>query len=449
MNLTEAKKIILNNILGLKNEDEERIVRITVKIDPVDILAWLKSQDNSFKKIYWRDRASGFACAGIGESVSVKGTEFPGYDHIVKEMTKYLNISPTGVRFYGGISFPSSTPKIKDWEEFGYYYFLLPLFELIRDPTGVYFVCNLKLPLKDAQTVIEQLKKVNIVDEALFSIPVSIKYTERTDIPSLNEWKRNANNIIKEIKNNKFVKVVLARKSTFKLKKSFDVYSFLRDPQWDKEKAYHFLIQLSPSIIFVGMSPERIYFRDNNHIETEAIAGTRSRGKTIEEDNRLAKELKSSVKELQEHRLVSNMLKEKMSSLCISVRLEVEEEILKLSYMQHLYTKFSGKLMNGISDGKIISALYPNPAIAGYPIAESLRKIKEIEMFDRGWYSGPFGWLAHNAVEFIVSIRSALILGDSIHLYSGAGLVYGSDPLDEWKELDNKILNFTKLMKNV
>jgi len=243
--------------------------------------------------------------------------------------------------------------------------------------------------------------------------------------------------------------VVLARKTTFKLREPFDIYSFLKDPRWEDERTYHFFIQLAPLLFFVGMSPERIYFRKNNYIETEAVAGTRSRGKTAEEDKRFSKELKNSVKELQEHRLVSNMLKEKMSSLCDSVRLELKEEILKLSYMQHLYTKFSGKLVNGISDDIIISALYPNPAIAGYPINKSLKKIEEVERFARGWYSGPFGWITHNSAEFIASIRSALIIDNFLHLYSGAGLVSGSDPLDEWKELDNKIINFTKLLKNV
>ena len=94
------------------------------------------------------------------------------------------------------------------------------------------------------------------------------------------------------------------------------------------------------------------------------------------------------------------------------------------------------------------SFLYPNPAIAGYPVKNSLKRIEEIERFDRGWYSGPFGWIGCNSAEFVVAIRSALIIDNFLHLYAGAGLVNGSDPASEWKELDNKILNFISILKN-
>lgn len=446
MDLIKAKKVILDNILRVRKEDDEKLVRITAKISHTDVLEWLKVQ-GSLKKIYWQDRSSRFTCAGIGESVFLRGAKSTDYAHIFKEIIRYLNISSLGVRFYGGFSFPFAKGE-KEWNEFGNYYFFVPLFELIEEPTGIYFVCNLKLPIKDIDMIINQLEKIRVSNHSVVSRSVPIQYAYRIDTPDIYDWEKDAISIIEKIRNDKLIKVVLARKTSFKLRQAFDVYSFLKDPKWAKEKTYRFLIQLAPSLFFVSMSPERIYFRNDNYIETEAIAGTKSRGKTVEEDKKFSKELKNSVKEIQEHRLVSNMLSKRMSDLCTYVKLEQKEEILKLSYMQHLYTKFSGRLKDNISDDKIMLALYPNPAIAGYPIEESLKEIEKIERFDRGWYSGPFGWIGHNSVEFVVCIRSALAINNFLHLYSGAGLVQGSNPIDEWRELDNKILNFTNILQN-
>ena len=62
-----------------------------------------------------------------------------------------------------------------------------------------------------------------------------------------------------------------------------------------------------------------------------------------------------------------------------------------------------------------------------------------LEPFSRGWYAGPVGWISHDAAEFSVAIRSALVNGRFAYLYSGAGLVKGSNPFSEWEEVDQKI----------
>lgn len=91
-----------------------------------------------------------------------------------------------------------------------------------------------------------------------------------------------------------------------------------------------------------------------------------------------------------------------------------------------------------------MSYLHPTPAVGGFPREAALREIAALEPFDRGWYAGPIGWVGKDAAEFAVAIRSGLVAGDRVNLYSGAGIVPGSSPDKEWEEIENKIGNFIK-----
>jgi len=453
LDIYKAKSLLKNKILKLntKKNDNIGIIRISIKInDDLDPLVWLSMQDSD-KKIYWKDRELNLVCAGIGECIGIYGDNCTSYKKIFSEIRQYLT-SNTQIRFYGGMRFPYSRIDKNLWRDFGYYYFLVPLFEIIKNKQGTYLVCNIKTPVRNINDIIYELDKITADIQSLnFSMntrPMYFEYISKTHIPTITQWEHDVTDMVEDIKNNKLIKIVLARQTIFQLKYKFDVFYFLMDKKWKKEKSYQLLIQLNPSVLFIGMPPERIYFRNHRHIETEAIAGTRGRGRSENEDNILSQELKNSDKELQEHRLVSNTLKHNISCFCSSINTEYQENILRLSYMQHLYTKFSGTLLDGVSDDIIISTLYPNAAIAGYPLEKALIRIKEVERFDRGWYSGPFGWISYDSAEFVVAIRSALIKDNFLYLYAGAGLVDGSDAENEWKELDNKILNFSHILKN-
>ena len=446
MNLEDAKKKIEKELYKLRCETREGISRISVEVEHCNPLFWLKAQDFQ-KGIYWKSRNSDFVCAGVEEAVSVKG-ELPfSYRDIFLSIKKSLIMADSGVRFYGGMRFPVKK-RNSEWKGFGDFYFFVPMFELITKGSKNYFVCNVKTPIRDIDVILKRLFTIrtNFDSEQL---PISGSYLSREDLPDKKQWKDEVKDVVEQIKKGKLIKVVLARRSSFKLKDSFNVLLLLADPRWKREKTYHFFIKPSPYALFLSMSPERIYFRKGDSLETEAIAGTRKRGASGQEDEALSLELRKSKKELTEHRLVSELLKKKLESICTVFSISEKESLLKLSYMQHLYTKFTGRLKKGVSDSDIISTLYPNPAIAGHPLKDALKKIEEVEEFDRGWYSGPFGWIARDCAEFVVSIRSGLFTGDVLHLYSGAGIVSESNPDMEWEELNYKIQNFTSFLKHV
>ena len=76
-----------------------------------------------------------------------------------------------------------------------------------------------------------------------------------------------------------------------------------------------------------------------------------------------------------------------------------------------------------------------------------MNEIENIEKFDRGWYAGPVGWIGREEAEFAVAIRSGLVFEDELHLYSGAGIVKGSNYESEWEEVENKIEGFMNVIR--
>ena len=89
--------------------------------------------------------------------------------------------------------------------------------------------------------------------------------------------------------------------------------------------------------------------------------------------------------------------------------------------------------------------LHPTPAVGGYPRENALAEIEPLEPFCRGWYAGPIGWIGRHGSEFAVAIRSGLVEKNKVSVFSGAGIVKGSTPEEEWAEIEQKISDFTKV----
>ena len=84
----------------------------------------------------------------------------------------------------------------------------------------------------------------------------------------------------------------------------------------------------------------------------------------------------------------------------------------------------------------------------GWPTDRAIDDISRLEPLDRCWYAGPVGWISRDAAQFVVGIRSGLIEGPRLHLFSGAGIVDGSTPESEWDEIENKISDFLTVLNS-
>ena len=62
--------------------------------------------------------------------------------------------------------------------------------------------------------------------------------------------------------------------------------------------AYLFLLQLEEGAAFIGCTPEKLFTIKGDELSTEALAGTRPRGESVESDATLAHEVWSMFSQL-------------------------------------------------------------------------------------------------------------------------------------------------------
>ena len=140
-----------------------------------------------------------------------------------------------------------------------------------------------------------------------------------------------------------------------------------------------------------------------------------------------------------------NGVRDALAEVCSQLYSSEDVSVLKLARVQHLFTTYWGHLKKHTNDADLLSRLHPTPAVGGYPGETSLKEIDHLEPFQRGWYASPIGWIDRTSAKFTVGIRSGLIKRNLLYLYSGSGIVTGSQARSEWEEIENKIYNFLKV----
>ena len=259
------------------------------------------------------------------------------------------------------------------------------------------------------------------------------KLIERKDTPTFEEWWMIVNDALKKIKNNALKKVVLARQTSLTMDGKIDPLHVLRMLTPYGKEASLFMLQLDKDTAFLGATPEKLFHRQERKITSEALAGTKDK---IEQ---------WTSKESSEIEAVQVFLHEKFLKCCRDIQWMPPEQ-KSFGTLFHLYQSIRGELKDQVSDQEIILHLHPTPALGGLPKLEALSYLSQTEPFHRGWYGGLFGMASPPETDMAVAIRSALIRGNELHLFAGAGIVAGSDPKKEWEELDRKIHHYLRFL---
>ncbi|MDB6170150.1 MAG: isochorismate synthase [Verrucomicrobia bacterium] len=190
---------------------------------------------------------------------------------------------------------------------------------------------------------------------------------------------------------------------------------------------------------FIGASPERLLRVSQGVLETEALAGSIRRGGGASDDAALGLALLHSEKDLREHRLVVETITGRLAQLGLKPEWPDHPALRRLANVQHLHTPVRAPLAEGVKLLSVLAALHPTPAVGGSPAAPAIARIRELEGFPRGLYGGTIGWInARGGGEFFVGIRSGLVDGATARVYSGSGIVAGSDPEKEFAETEWK-----------
>lgn len=440
--------------------------------EPVEPIQWLRAQ-NQTEAVFWADRSPSTlggdgrslrstACradadgprtvAGVGHADQVVRREQPiDYAALRRQLEGCFAHADAGLRYYGGLRFDVSQPPAdrRDeslWTAFGTYRFVLPRIELIQQGDEQVLACNLVLPRdrEHANAVVEAVEAVRMPSS--LPQPTLPEPLRRTDRPEKEGWTRIVKWALNAISDQRLEKVVLARQVELGLERDVDPLRVLHHLKAATPGCFHFALRPSEGPTFLGASPERLFQWAGDRVVSEAVAGTRGRGATPEADAALREELLTSAKERREHAFVQQAIRDDLSTLCTSVESPETPSELMLARGRHLHARLTGTLRPDVTAVELLEALHPTPAVGGVPSDAALTAIREQEPFDRGWYAGPMGWVGPDAAEFSVAIRSGLVESTRLILFSGAGIVDGSEPEREWDEIEQKLGDFAAVL---
>ena len=419
-----------------------QVVRLAVPVQPVESFRWLRDQ-SLFPKLYWSGREDGHEVAVVGAADLQESDTPEGADALRKRLAPLLTSGDPQARYYGGLRFDPAGVPDGDWSAFGAYRFVLPRFELHAGNGEATLVCNLVLP-RDAERhaeILGQIERLSFPRDASgTALPEPVS---RSDDPDERGWRRNVERALSAFSEGRLGKVVLARRTELAFAERVDAVLLAESLKAATPGCFHFYVEPEDGVAFVGASPERLFRREGRAIESEAVAGTRPRGASEADDAELRDDLLRSKKDKAEHDYVRVGIEEALGPLCHELEIEGGVSEMKLARRRHLISRVRGTLREDVTDAEVLRALQPTPAVGGYPREEALQEIRTAEPFDRGWYAGPVGWIGTDSAEFAVGIRSGLVRGNRLALFSGAGIVAGSVPEGEWAEIEQKIGDFT------
>ena len=192
----------------------------------------------------------------------------------------------------------------------------------------------------------------------------------------------------------------------------------------------------------IGSSPEMQVRLENGVAETHPIAGTRPRGDTPEEDDRLASELSADPKERAEHVMLVDLARNDLGRVCRTGTVKAEDfmRVQRYSHVMHLESTVKGLLKPGMDALDLFRATFPAGTLSGAPKVRAMEIIEELETSRRGLYGGAVGYLSYTGnMDMAIAIRTILMKGKTAHLQAGTGIVADSAPETEFEESQNKL----------
>ena len=423
------------------------------RFDVRDVLPLLTHPaDKNNIRIYWIHPSRGFSYAGLGSVLKYQQTDIRHMNEMKSQVIDSLHRGVSqgdnaliGPRMIGGFAFSQYEGNDPTWEHFPRAQFHLPeCLATLTDDGAWLTISRLINPEDNVGNLSEAFKRTISYYENRLPVtlpPISrVSVDKYRDIPKRDEYNQTIFSVLGHIKPGEMKKVVISRSHHVKVGKDFKVVSAMQVLRDAYPNCISFCLSFPGEGIFFGSTPERLVRLNNGFVETEALAGTIGRGNNMEEDRILAEALMESHKEREEHSLVLEQIIRKLKPFITNVQYSDVPQIMKLKNVQHLQTPISGMLTKDANVLDLVSCLHPTSAVAGTPTQEAMEIIQKMENHDRGWYSGPIGWLDEQGDgEFYVALRSALVKDEEAHVFAGGGIVSESHPDKEWDETELKL----------
>ncbi|CDO55732.1 hypothetical protein DV451_004105 [Geotrichum candidum] len=193
----------------------------------------------------------------------------------------------------------------------------------------------------------------------------------------------------------------------------------------------------------VGASPELLVKSEKGRIITHPIAGTVPRGKTLEEDNQLAHQLENSAKDRAEHVMLVDLARNDINRVCDPLTTNVDRLLTleRFSHVTHLVSQVSGVLRKDKTRFDAFRSIFPAGTVSGAPKVRAMELIADLENERRGVYAGAVGHWGYDksSMDTCIALRTMVVKNGVAYLQAGGGIVYDSDPYDEYIETMNKM----------
>lgn len=245
--------------------------------------------------------------------------------------------------------------------------------------------------------------------------------------------------------------VLPSQRFTSDFDKELSEFTFYRALRSVNPSPFLFYLKF-PDFCLVGSSPEIMVSSKSRKITLRPLAGTRKRGKNLEEDKKIAAELLSDEKEIAEHLMLIDLGRHDAGRVSVQGSVVVTEKMVieNYSHVMHISSNVEGILRDDLDALDALISGFPAGTVSGAPKIRAMDIIEEIEKVKRSFYAGCVGYFSSNGdMETCITLRSALIKDGKIYLQAGAGVVFDSDPKSEYHECINKSLGLVKACEGI
>ena len=393
--------------------------------DAFDPLAWLNAQQ-SFPQFYWQQRNGDEEYAALG--AIKRFSSLSEARHFLQRYPQWPDLRVVGVNAFDPQQGNLFLPRLL-WQRHG------------GTATLRLLLCSATSLKNDAQQAHEFISSLRDSQPVEAVVQPVVSETHR---PEKSGWLALVSRATDAIADGEFDKVVLARATDLHFNLPVNPAALMAASRRVNFHCYHFLMRFDAANAFLGSSPERLWRRRGTLLRTEALAGTVASHPDDAQAAHLGDWLMNDDKNQRENMLV-------VEDICQRLQREggvldvLPPQIVRLRKVQHLRRCIWTALQQP-DDEQCLMRLQPTAAVAGLPRQAAWEFITRNEPFDREWYAGSVGYLSLAQSEFCVALRSARVQEACVRLYAGAGMVSGSDPEQEWQEIENKAAGLRSLL---
>lgn len=275
--------------------------------------------------------------------------------------------------------------------------------------------------------------KDNVVGDTVLQAPIGAPLPSQTNE---SDYKQLVCKAVEAIQSDEFLKVVLSRAEHQELDQSYDLLLLFNKLAEKLPAAFVSLVYLPGQCAWLVGTPEKLLTYDNKTVETVALAGTQWLGDNVE-----LRQIGWPDKIIEEQALVCDYIRDAFSASHIETLSWRGPRSVQAANLVHLRSDFTATIPENSPEllQELLARLHPTSAVCGMPKPKAAAFLAEHEGYDRDYYTGFLGPVDFNGrTDLFVNLRTSQIIGSTVILYVGGGIVSDSQPDVEWQETIEK-----------